>query len=133
MGTWARTDRDPCNYIRYQKDFLRSPERGLAPAFEREGIVLKFLSKETPGAAERSSRITVNGRSVEDLLREVGEEQRQCEGRRCEMGRPLTFPFVLRGDFQYLSVPELIIRKIFFGQSVLSDPPGKNTGLSGIG
>ncbi len=85
----------------------------LAPAFEREGIVLKFLSKETPGAAERSSRITVNGRSVEDLLREVGEEQRQCEGRRCEMGRPLTFPFVLRGDFQYLSVPELIIRKIF--------------------
>ena len=40
----------------------------LAPAFEREGIVLKFLSKETPGATERSSRVTLNGRSLEDLL-----------------------------------------------------------------
>ena len=85
----------------------------LAPAFEQEGIVLKFLSEESPDSPERSSRVTLNGRALEDLLVEVAGEQRQCEGRRCEMDKPLIFPFVLQNEVQYISVPELIIRKIF--------------------
>jgi hypothetical protein len=85
----------------------------LKPAFEHEYIILKFSSKEVPGETGQESKVILNRRSLEELLTEVAGEQRQCEGRRCEMGKPLTFPFVLKGDIQYLSVPDLIIRKIF--------------------
>jgi hypothetical protein len=85
----------------------------LKPAFEQEYIVLKFSSKEVPDERGQESRVILNKRSLEELLAEVAGEQRHCEGRRCEIGKPLTFPFVLKGDIQYLSVPDLIIRKIF--------------------
>ena len=87
--------------------------RELIPAFETEGIVLKFTSSVISDPAETQSFVTLNRRCLEDLLLEVAEEQRQCEGRRCEMVIPITFPVVTKGEILYLKVPDLIIRKVF--------------------
>jgi len=85
----------------------------LKPAFKQEDILLNFSSELVPGDPEEGRRITLNGKALEDILLEVAGEQRQCDGRRCEMNKQLVFPFVSRGDIQYLSVPDLIIRKTF--------------------
>lgn len=89
----------------------------LRPAFGQEGIVLEFISIPITGAAEAQSKVTLNGRSIEDLLVEIGEEQRNCEGRRCEMNSPIIFPVISRGDIQYKCVPDLIIRKVLIRAS----------------
>jgi hypothetical protein len=89
----------------------------LMPAFEQEGIVLKFTSGPITSEARAQSQLTLNGRSLGDLLVEVAEEQRCCEGRRCEMGRPITFTVIPHGDIQYQQVPDLIIRKVFLRAS----------------
>jgi len=91
--------------------------RELMPAFEQEDIVLKFLSRPVTSSEGIVSRVTLNGRRLEDLLVEVAEEQRLCEGRRCEMGTPVTFPLILMGDIQYQCVPDLIVRKVLLRAS----------------
>jgi hypothetical protein len=87
--------------------------RELRPAFEREGIILRFASMPITGPAGRQCRVTLNGRLLGDLIMEVAEEQRLCEGRRCEMNIPVSFPDILMGNIQYRSVPDLILRKVF--------------------
>ncbi len=89
----------------------------LKPAFEQEGIVLKFTSRPVTSAGGEQSLVTLNGRPLGDLLVEVAEEQRYCEGRRCEMCTPVTFPVLSHRDLQYQSVPDLIIRKVFLRAS----------------
>jgi hypothetical protein len=89
----------------------------LKSAFEQEGIVLKFTSRPITHAADAETRLTLNGRSFGDLLVEVAEEQRQCEGRRCEMGYPITFPTIPHGDIHYQCIPDLIIRKVLLRAS----------------
>jgi hypothetical protein len=91
--------------------------KDLGPAFETEGILLRFIS--LPLAIRRGvqNRVTLNGRALDDLLIEVAAEQRHCEGRRCEMSTPITFPVISHGDNQYQGVPDLIIRKVFLRAS----------------
>ena len=84
----------------------------LMPAFEQEGIVLKFTSRPVTSEGGAQSRVTLNGRPLGDLLVEVAEEQRRCEGRRCEMSTPVTFPVLSHRDLHYQGVPDLIIRKV---------------------
>jgi|APIni6443716594_1056825.scaffolds.fasta_scaffold497832_1 hypothetical protein len=83
----------------------------LMPAFEQEGIVLTFTSRPVTSAGGGQSQVTLNGRPLGALLVEVAEEQRHCEGRRCEMDTPVTFPVLSHRDLPYQSVPDLIIRK----------------------
>ncbi len=85
--------------------------KDLQPALEQEGITLEFFARTITGTEETQSHVILNGRPLGDLLVEIGEEQRQCEGRRCEMRRNIIFPFVPRGKIFYQEVPDLIIRK----------------------
>jgi hypothetical protein len=87
------------------------------PAFETEGILLTFTSRPVTGAVGAQSRVILNGRALEDLLVEVATEQRHCEGRRCEMNTPITFPVISHGDNRYQGVPDLIIRKVLLRAS----------------
>jgi len=87
--------------------------RELRPAFEQENIVLKFTSRLGTGREGLQSRVTLNGRSLWDLIVEIAEEQRQCDGRRCEMRTPIRFPTIVRGDIQFQCVPDLVLRKVF--------------------
>jgi len=89
----------------------------LKAAFEQEGIILKFTSRPITCAADGETQLTLNGRSFGDLLVEVAEEQRHCEGRRCEMGNPITFPTITHGDIQYQCIPDLIVRKVLLRAS----------------
>jgi hypothetical protein len=83
----------------------------LGPAFKQEGIALSFHdSVLLPGSREKP-RLRVNGRLFDDILLEVAGEQRQCEGRRWEMGLPVSFATVLLHNVPYTSVPELLLRK----------------------
>lgn len=85
----------------------------LRPAFEREGIILNFSSMPITGPVGGQCRVTLNGRSLGDLIREVAGEQRLCEGRRCEINIPVSFPDILIGKIPYRGVPDLILRKVF--------------------
>lgn len=87
--------------------------RELRQAFETEGIVLKFTSSVITNPTETQGMVTLNRRRLEDLLLEIAKEQRQCEGRRCEMVVPITFPVVIKGKILYQKVPDLILRKVF--------------------
>lgn len=91
--------------------------KDLGPAFETEGILLRFTSLPSSNAMGGQNRVSLNGRALEDLLIEVAEEQRHCEGRRCEMSTPVTFPVISHGNNQYQGVPDLIIRKVFLRAS----------------
>jgi hypothetical protein len=91
--------------------------KDLRTAFEKEGILLTFTSRPVTGAVGAQSRVILNGRALEDLLVEVAAEQRHCEGRRCEMNTPITFPVVSHGDNTYQGVPDLIIRKVLLRAS----------------
>jgi hypothetical protein len=86
--------------------------REIRPALIDEGIVLKFTTSPITGITGKISRVTINGRLLEEILLEVAKEQRYCEGRRCEMNSPVSFPVVSHGNTEYQSVPELIIRKV---------------------
>jgi hypothetical protein len=85
----------------------------LRPAFEKEDIVLKFISRPITDPDRMQSRLTLNGRSLWDIIMEVAGEQRLCEGRRCEMNTPVRYPLVVVRDIQYQSVPDLVLRKVF--------------------
>ncbi|MEI6841276.1 MAG: hypothetical protein WCK53_08420 [Methanomicrobiales archaeon] len=91
--------------------------KSLRPALEQEGIILRFTSRSVTGAVNAQSQVTLNGRSLGDLLIEVAEEQRRCEGRRCEMATPITFPILPHGNIPYQRVPDLIIRKVLLRAS----------------
>lgn len=86
--------------------------RELRPAFEQEDIVLKFTSRLVTGTEGVQSRVTLNGRSLWDLIVEISEEQRLCDGRRCEMRAPIRFPTIVRKDIEFQCVPDLVIRKV---------------------
>jgi hypothetical protein len=91
--------------------------KDLGPAFETEGILLMFTSRLLTRGMGGQNRVSLNGRELEDLLIEVAAEQRHCEGRRCEMSTPVTFPVISHGNTQYQGVPDLIIRKVFLRAS----------------
>jgi hypothetical protein len=91
--------------------------KDLGPAFETEGILLKFTSRPLTSGMDVQNRVTLNGRALDDLLIEVAAEQRHCEGRRCEMSTPITFPEISHGDNLYQGVPDLIIRKVLLRAS----------------
>jgi hypothetical protein len=85
----------------------------LKPAFDKEDIVLKFISRPITGTKEMQSRLILNGRPLWDIIIEVAGEQRLCEGRRCEMSTPVRYPLIVKRDIQYQSVPDLVLRKVF--------------------
>jgi hypothetical protein len=91
--------------------------KDLGPVFEMEGILLRFTSRPLTSGLGGQNRVSLNGRALEDLLIEVAAEQRHCEGRRCEMDTPVTFPVISHGNNQYQGVPDLIIRKVFLRAS----------------
>jgi hypothetical protein len=85
----------------------------LKPAFVEEDIILKFSQALVTDQGIHPNRVTLNGRPLDEILREVAEEQRRCEGRRYEMNLPINFPAVSRGSLTYTVVPELLLRKVF--------------------
>ncbi|MEI6292186.1 MAG: DUF2703 domain-containing protein [Methanomicrobiales archaeon] len=86
--------------------------RELRPAFKQEDIALKFTSRLVTGTEGVQNRVTLNGRSLWDIIVEVSEEQRLCDGRRCEMRTPIRFLTIVRGDIQFQCVPDLVLRKV---------------------
>lgn len=82
----------------------------LIPAFHQEDILLHFTASVI-NEGESQSRVTLNGRSLTALITEVAEEQRRCEGRGCEMSKPVSFPVVLFGAVPYMQVPDLVTQE----------------------
>ncbi|HVP95196.1 MAG TPA: DUF2703 domain-containing protein [Methanoregulaceae archaeon] len=85
--------------------------KDLVPALEQEGIALSFRDVVLEPGSPVKPRVLMNGRLFDDVLVEVAGEQRQCEGRRWEMGLPVSFPTVSVNNMSYTSVPELLFRK----------------------
>jgi hypothetical protein len=85
--------------------------KDLIPAFEKEGITLSFHERVLEPGSQVKPGLLVNGRLFRDVLLEVAGEQRECEGRRWEMGLPISFPTVSIQDVPYTSVPDLLLRK----------------------
>lgn len=86
--------------------------RELRPAFEQEDIVLKVTTRPVTGTEGVQSRVTLNGWPLWDLIMEISEEQRLCDGRRCEMRTPIRFPTIVYGNIQFQCVPDLVLRKV---------------------
>jgi hypothetical protein len=85
--------------------------KDLVPAFEKEGITLSLRDRVLEPGSRATPDLLVNGRLFGDVLLEVAGEQRECEGRRWEMGLPISFPSVSLNNVPYTSVPELLLRK----------------------
>jgi hypothetical protein len=85
----------------------------LKQAFVAEDIILEFSEVVTPDKGNHPNRVTLNGRLLDEILREVADEQRSCEGKRYEMNLPISFPAVIRNSSTYTAVPELLLRKVF--------------------
>ncbi len=83
----------------------------LRPAFEQECIALSFRESVIEPGSQSKPRLLINGHLFDDVLLEVAEEQRRCEGRRWEMSLPISFPKVSVNNRFYTSAPELLFRK----------------------
>jgi hypothetical protein len=86
--------------------------KDLVPAFEKEGITLSLHDRVLEPGSQVKPGLMINGRLFGDVLLEVAGDQRECEGRRWEMGLPISFPTLSLHNVPYTSVPELLLRKV---------------------